>query len=197
MVMREKNKVDQNGKPIMEDGRYTREFRTQAVAEARQEGVKVVAERYGLTVGVIYYWIKHPPKDNLMAGPAGEPNSLPPGFVKQFAKLRRLRASGQITEEEEELVGRCLQRMIDVMEQRVPPSYANFVLNAAYKIREEALGMLTSKVEVSGKLTLEAALEQALRDDKDQEEKRKKPKIPPKLVKQLESPEVEEAEIVE
>ncbi len=169
------------------------------VGDAMQLGVHYAAKKHGVNPTTVYRWIKKgTAKRGMGHAPESASGSLPPNYVKQFQKLRRLRSEGEIEPEEEELVARALQRMIDVMEQRVPPSYASFVLNAAVKIREEALGMMTSKVEVRGKLTLAAALDAMSEPVKKIETVEARKIADPKLVKQLEQFEgTEDAEIVD
>lgn len=78
----------------------------------------------------------------------GSKNALPAGTVKAI-KAARLRVPDDASPEAGELAGRALERIIDVMEDRV--GFGGFaVLSAARAIREEVCGPVKQKVEHTG-----------------------------------------------
>jgi len=83
------------------------------------------------------------------AGRRPGPNVLAYGEVKAV-KAAKLRLPEGADEESQQLAGRSLQRIVDVMEARVSHLHAGNVLKAATRLREEVCGPLTQKVDVSG-----------------------------------------------
>jgi hypothetical protein len=81
--------------------------------------------------------------------PQGSSNTLEYGEVRAL-KAVRLRVPTGATPELEHLAGRALERIVDVMEERVSSFQARAVLSAATRIREEACGPLAQKLEHSG-----------------------------------------------
>lgn len=81
---------------------------------------------------------------------SGSLNALGYGEVKAI-KSTRLRLPESASPEEEHLAGRALQRLVDVMEERVSSFQSRAVLSAATRLREEICGPLAQKHEVAGK----------------------------------------------
>lgn len=85
--------------------------------------------------------------------PPGAKNTLGYGQVAAL-KACRLRIPDDASPEADELAGRALQRIIDVMEEKVSPLVAGHVLKASTHLREEVCGSTTQKVaqvDASGK----------------------------------------------
>ncbi len=80
-------------------------------------------------------------------------NTLEYGEVKALAAFK-LRIPEGASPELENLAGRALERIVAVMEEKVNSFQARNVLSAATRLREEACGPLTQKVQVSGLETL-------------------------------------------
>ena len=79
----------------------------------------------------------------------GGRNALPLGMV-QAVKVAGLRVPEGAPTNVRELADVCQQRMIDVMMQDVDSFHASGVLKAATALREELLGPLAKKHEVTG-----------------------------------------------
>lgn len=79
----------------------------------------------------------------------GSGNSLGYGEVKALRALRHRVPEG-MAPELAEVAGISLDRIVDVMMERVPPSAAPSVLKAATTLREEICGSVAQKVNVGG-----------------------------------------------
>lgn len=80
----------------------------------------------------------------------GSTNVLGLGEVRAV-KACRLRLPKDASPEVEAVAERAFERLVAVMECQVLPEQAGHVLKAATRLREEACGPLTQKVEHSGK----------------------------------------------
>ncbi len=81
--------------------------------------------------------------------PEGSANTLGYGEVRAV-KACRLRVPADATPEQAELADRALQRLVDVMEEKVFYQVAGTVLGAATRVREETCGPLKQKHELTG-----------------------------------------------
>lgn len=81
--------------------------------------------------------------------PKGSANTLELGEVKAL-KAIRLRVPKDADPEVAQLADRALQRIVEVMEEGVSPLHSRAVLAAATRIREEACGPLTQRLEHTG-----------------------------------------------
>lgn len=81
--------------------------------------------------------------------PKGAKNTLTYGQVKGLAACR-LRVPDDASPQVIALADRTLERLIAVMEEKVNSFQAGSVLKAATRIREEALGPLAQKHELTG-----------------------------------------------
>lgn len=82
--------------------------------------------------------------------PPGKKNVLPQGTVAAI-RAAKLRVPEEASEEERELAGHALTRIIDVMDERVSSFNAHGVLTAARHLREEICGPIPKKHELTGK----------------------------------------------
>lgn len=80
---------------------------------------------------------------------AGSRNTLGYGEVKALRSLRYRLKEGT-PPEMAAAAGIALDRIVDVMMERVPPTAAPSVLKAATLLREEACGPIAQKHEVAG-----------------------------------------------
>lgn len=99
------------------------------------------------------------PKGKYGGRPFGYRDALPKGGVKAIASLR-IRVPDNVSEEAKELADTALQRIADVMLEKVSYKRANSVLKSATAIREEICGPVTRKVEVEGKIGITALLDE-------------------------------------
>lgn len=84
--------------------------------------------------------------------PRGSKDVLPRGAVAAI-KAAGLRVPADATPAQKDLADRCLERIADVMEERVNPFGAFSVLTAARGLREEICGKVAEKHEHSGTIT--------------------------------------------
>lgn len=87
--------------------------------------------------------------------PQGSKNTLPLGAVKAI-KVAGLRVPESATPQERQLADRALERIVDVMEERVFAfgGQAHAVLTAARGIREEICGKVADKHQLDGTVTI-------------------------------------------
>lgn len=84
--------------------------------------------------------------------PKGSKNTLDYGEVAAIAAAKLRPPPPDAPPEVQQLAARALQRIADVMEEKVWERQGRNVLAAATRIREEACGPLTQKVDVTGSL---------------------------------------------
>lgn len=84
--------------------------------------------------------------------PAGAKNALPQGSVKAI-KAANLRVPKDASPAEREAANHALERIVDVMDERVSSFQAFAVLQAARIVREDICGKVAEKHEHSGTIT--------------------------------------------
>jgi hypothetical protein len=96
----------------------------------------------------------------IQAGSLPKPRGLSPADYEAIAAAR-IRIPKTATPVEAKIAQRGLERLIEVMEGRVPFRKANAALKAAVMVREEICGPIQRTVEVKGGLSLEALVSAA------------------------------------
>ncbi len=79
----------------------------------------------------------------------GTQNALPKGFVVALKAMKH-RLPEDASEEVKAVAARAFERLVDVMEERVPVMAAGHVLKAATLLREEVCGRVAQPLEHSG-----------------------------------------------